>query len=297
MKIISQHSIIVLAMLLGNCLAATNICNTTFSQVYAKEIQERVSGGQFGSDGSLFHYMDFTGSNIYLDRQVNETANLYDSGVFGNPHSKSYSSELSTKYVEEMRGKIMEFFSADPEEYELVFTRSATGALYLLGGSFPFSPGSGSSYAYTVSNHNSVLGIRAFAEEKGAKVSSVTEEEIDEWLENGSSEPEKYKGTVFEGNSDNSTTTYSLFAYPAKDNYEGVLYPQRWIEEVKGMSTDNHEWMVLLDTAAYAPTYRLNLSDIHPDFVVISFYKVFGLPTGVGMCFFFISYVDSIFPS
>jgi molybdenum cofactor sulfurtransferase len=183
-----------------------------------------------------------------------------------------------------MREKIMEFFSADPKEYEVVFTRSATGALYLLGESFPFSSGNGSSYAYTVSNHNSVLGIRAFAEEKGAKVSSVTEEEIEEWLSKTCSpNPEKYKGTVFEGNSDTSDTkTYSLFAYPAKDNYEGVLYPKRWIEQVKGMSTDKHEWMVLLDTAAYAPTYRLNLTDIHPDFVVISFYKVFGLPTGVG---------------
>ncbi len=260
----------------------TGVCNTTFADVYADQIQNRVSGGIFGPDGSRFHYMDFTGSSIYLDRQVNETAQLYDSGVFGNPHSKSYSSKLSTEYLEAMRVKIMEFFSADPEEYEMVFTRSATGALFLLGGSFPFSSGNGSSYAYTVSNHNSVLGIRAYAEDKGAKVSSVTEEEIEEWLEDDSQNPDKYKGTVFEGNSDSSTKTYSLFAYPAKDNYEGVLYPQRWIEQVKGKSTDQHEWMVLLDTAAYAPTYRLNLSEIHPDFVVISFYKVFGLPTGVG---------------
>lgn len=279
-----------LAILLLSCIVRAvaetcGICNTTFSDVYAAEIQDRVLGEGFGVGGAEFHYMDFTGSNIYLDRQVNETANLYDSGVFGNPHSKSYSSKLSTKYVEEMRAKIYDFFSADPEEYEVVFTRSATGALFLLGGSFPFSSGNGSSYAYTVSNHNSVLGIRAYAEEKGAKVSSVTDEEIEEWLEDGSSHPEKYQGTVFEGNLNSKVngTTYSLFAYPAKDNYEGVLYPLKWIEQVKGMSTDQHEWMVLLDTAAYAPTYRLNLSDIHPDFVVISFYKVFGLPTGVGM--------------
>lgn len=272
-------------------VGVTEVCNTTFDEVYANQIQNRVSGETFGANGSRFHYMDFTGSGVFLDRQVNETAHLYHSGVFGNPHSKSYSSKLSTEYVEAMRAKIMEFFSADPDEYEMVFTRSATGALSLLGGSFPFSSGEGSSYAYTVSNHNSVLGIRAYAEENGAKVSSVTEEEIEEWLENDSQNPEQYKGTVFEGNTKHSTKTYSLFAYPAKDNYEGVLYPKRWIDQVKGKSTDQHEWMVLLDTAAYAPTYRLNLSEIHPDFLVISFYKVFGLPTGVGMYLYLLDIV------
>jgi molybdenum cofactor sulfurtransferase len=39
---------------------------------------------------------------------------------------------------------------------------------------------------------------------------------------------------------------------------------------------------VLLDAAAYVPTNRLDLSVWHPDFVAISFYKMFGWPTGVG---------------
>jgi molybdenum cofactor sulfurtransferase len=39
---------------------------------------------------------------------------------------------------------------------------------------------------------------------------------------------------------------------------------------------------VLLDAAAYVPTNRLDLSCWHPDFVAISFYKMFGWPTGIG---------------
>jgi molybdenum cofactor sulfurtransferase len=39
---------------------------------------------------------------------------------------------------------------------------------------------------------------------------------------------------------------------------------------------------VLLDAAAYVPTNRLDLSRWHPDFVALSFYKMFGWPTGVG---------------
>ena len=37
-----------------------------------------------------------------------------------------------------------------------------------------------------------------------------------------------------------------------------------------------------LDAAAYVATNRLDLSVWHPDFVALSFYKIFGWPTGVG---------------
>jgi selenocysteine lyase/cysteine desulfurase len=39
---------------------------------------------------------------------------------------------------------------------------------------------------------------------------------------------------------------------------------------------------VILDAAAFVPTNRLDLARVHPDFVPISFYKMFGYPTGVG---------------
>ena len=39
---------------------------------------------------------------------------------------------------------------------------------------------------------------------------------------------------------------------------------------------------MLLDAAAFAPTNRLDLSVYKPDFVPLSFYKIFGYPTGLG---------------
>ena len=39
---------------------------------------------------------------------------------------------------------------------------------------------------------------------------------------------------------------------------------------------------MLLDAAAYVPTSRLDLQAVSPDFVCVSFYKMFGYPTGVG---------------
>lgn len=39
---------------------------------------------------------------------------------------------------------------------------------------------------------------------------------------------------------------------------------------------------MLLDIAAYAPTHEVDLSKYPADFVVLSFYKMFGFPTGIG---------------
>ena len=70
---------------------------------------------------------------------------------------------------------------------------------------------------------------------------------------------------------------HNLFAYPAQSNFSGVQHPLAWIDQAHA-----HGWDVLLDAAAYVPTNRLDLSRWHPDFVALSFYKMFGWPTGVG---------------
>ncbi|KIH92093.1 molybdenum cofactor sulfurase [Sporothrix brasiliensis 5110] len=85
----------------------------------------------------------------------------------------------------------------------------------------------------------------------------------------------------------NSTTTApssfdhphdrGLFAYPAQSNFSGVRHSLDWIAAAQRRGYD-----VLLDAAAYLPTSRLDLSRVHPDFVLVSWYKLFGYPTGVG---------------
>ena len=53
----------------------------------------------------------------------------------------------------------------------MVFTANATGALKLVGESFPFTEGS--TFVYGVDSHNSVTGIREFAMQKGARVAHI----------------------------------------------------------------------------------------------------------------------------
>src|SRR5213075_2744513 len=68
-----------------------------------------------------------------------------------------------------------------------------------------------------------------------------------------------------------------LFAYPAQSNFSGVQHPLEWIEQAQAQG-----WDVLVDAASFAPTNVLDLARWHPEFVTLSFYKMFGYPTGVG---------------
>ena len=69
----------------------------------------------------------------------------------------------------------------------------------------------------------------------------------------------------------------NLFAYPAQSNFSGVKHPLEWIASAQARG-----WDVLVDAAAFVPTSRLDLTVWNPDFVALSFYKMFGYPTGLG---------------
>jgi len=68
-----------------------------------------------------------------------------------------------------------------------------------------------------------------------------------------------------------------LFAYPAQSNFSGVHHPLSLVRSAQSLG-----YHVLLDAAAYLPSYPLSLRACPADFVVLSFYKLFGYPTGVG---------------
>lgn len=211
-------------------------------------------------------YLDYTGGGLYADAQIRQHHQLLSERVFGNPHSSSPSSQAATQLVEDARAYILKYFNASPDEYTLVFTLNASGALKLVGESYPFTDQS--SYLLTFDNHNSVNGIREYAHARGARVIyapvclpdlHADEEQLFAFLEQAQSgQP-------------------NLFAFPAQSNFSGVQHPLEWIERAQ-----QRGWDVLLDAAAFAPTNRLDLTRWKPDFVPLSFYKIFGYPTGIG---------------
>ena len=116
-------------------------------------------------------YLDYTGGGLYADSQLARHRDLLAGAVFGNPHSQNLPSQDMGARVEATRAQILEFFRASPEEYEVIFTPNATGALRLVGESYPFGPGG--RFLLTFDNHNSVNGIRQFARARGASVTYV----------------------------------------------------------------------------------------------------------------------------
>ncbi|HUY58556.1 MAG TPA: aminotransferase class V-fold PLP-dependent enzyme [Solirubrobacteraceae bacterium] len=211
-------------------------------------------------------YLDYTGGGLYAQSQLTEHLALLRENVFGNPHSVNSTSAASTELVERARDYVLGFFNASPEEYVAIFTPNATGALRLVGEAYPFR--SGDRFLLTFDNHNSVNGIREFARTRGAETSYIPSVAPD--LRVAESVLARYLTDTPGGH-------HNLFAYPAQSNFSGVQHPLEWIEQAHA-----HGWEVLLDAAAYVPTNRLDLSRWHPDFVALSFYKMFGWPTGVG---------------
>jgi molybdenum cofactor sulfurtransferase len=211
-------------------------------------------------------YLDYTGGGLYADSQLREHVRLLETGVYGNPHSVNPTSAASTELVDRARAYVLEFFKALPDEYVAIFTANATGALRLVGEAYPFR--SGDRFLLTFDNHNSVNGIREFARARGAETTYVPSVSPD--LRVDDTLLPRYL-------TDTAGDHHNLFAYPAQSNFSGVHHPLEWIEQAQ-----SHGWDVLLDAAAYVPTNQLDLNRWHPDFVALSFYKMFGWPTGIG---------------
>ena len=206
-------------------------------------------------------YLDYTGSGLYPESLIREYSQWLTSSVYGNPHSLSPASIASTHHVEAARTAVLQFFNASPDEYSVIFTLNASGALKLVGESYPFGPES--RFTLPIDNHNSVNGVREFAKARGAKVTYIP---LDAQMRVANLSLPEVNGSK-----------HNLFAFPAQSNFSGVKYPLGWISSAHDVGYD-----VLLDAAAYVPTNALDLKKVSPDFVAISFYKMFGFPTGVG---------------
>ena len=228
---------------------------------------EKLRASDYTRLDNLGHiYLDYTGGGLYAQSQVQKHMEMLLNGVYGNPHSSNPTSQAMTDLDEQSREFVLRFFNADPDEYCVIFTPNASGALHLVGESYPFEQNG--QYLLTFDNHNSVNGIREYARANGAKLvySPVLPPDL------------RLDEVALRENLDNAIPDgNNLFAFPAQSNFSGVQHSLDWVNVA-------HEkgWDVLVDCAAFAPTNCLDLSKVKPDFVPLSFYKIFGYPTGVG---------------
>ncbi|EFP83645.1 hypothetical protein PGTUg99_005219 [Puccinia graminis f. sp. tritici] len=218
-------------------------------------------------------YLDYTGAGLYPESLAASFADLLTKNVYGNPHSTNPSSQLSSRANEAAKHAVLAFLDANPNVYDLVWTSNATGALKILAEGYPYQ--AGQSLVISTDSHNSVNGMRAFADRAGAKVEyldlpddmrglRISSHELTERLLN-------LKG---------SSASPGLFVTTAQSNITGLKAP---IHELVPLAS-SLGFTTLLDAAALLPTTKLSLEKLHGslDAVAFSIYKMIGLPTGLG---------------
>ncbi|TMS04621.1 Molybdenum cofactor sulfurase [Larimichthys crocea] len=224
-------------------------------------------------------YLDHAAASLYPESLLRDYFQDISRNVYGNPHSHNPSSGLTHDTVERVRYRVLQHFNTTPEEYSVIFTSGCTAALKLVAESFPWrtqtESEAGSHFCYLTDNHTSVVGIRGLTSGRGVVSLPVLPQEVENRAQ-GEAQGE-----------DVICQTPHLFCYPAQSNFSGRKYP---LSHVKGIQArrlypacDHHgRWFVLLDAASHVGCSPLNLQNCPADFIPISFYKMFGFPTGLG---------------
>ncbi|KAG4213196.1 hypothetical protein ERO13_A01G039700v2 [Gossypium hirsutum] len=242
-------------------------------------------------------YLDHAGATLYSELQMEAIFKDLTTTVYGNPHSQSDSSSATSDIVREARRQVLDYCNASQKDYKCIFTSGATAALKLIGENFPWS--CKSTFMYTMENHNSVLGLREYALNQGAAAFAV---DINEAVDQGGASRSsltsfkviqhpvqiRNEAKVLEG--ELTGDAYNLFAFPSECNFSGMRFGLDLVNNVKqnaekfleGSPYSKGHWMVLIDAAKGFAAQPPDLSLYPADFVVISFYKLFGYPTGLG---------------
>ena len=132
-------------------------------------------------------------------------------------------------------------------------------SLQVVGESFSWTDGS--RLVLHEDSHTSLMGLRQLC--PGGQLSVATDQNI---LDLAQQSSDLHRAP-------------NLFCFPAMSNFNGKKYPLGWVEKLQHPSSQN---FVLLDAAAFLSSNGLDLAKIQPAFIVLSFYKMFGYPTGLG---------------
>lgn len=240
-----------------------------------------------GTDGRVFVYiyntsaigiyLDHAGATLYSSSQIKSAMTELLTDTCGNPHSQNSASQVTRSKIQHVRALVLDFFNVTGEEYDVVFTSGATESLRLVAECFPWS--SASEFCYTFNSHTSVVGMRSYAKQAGASCTALSMQEV-ETLERISVDVKSDSRVI------SSTGPFHLMVFPAECNFSGMRHNLNIAQQVRKHGIEGHldgQWRSLVDVSKYVATSRLDLRTVQADFVVLSFYKMFGYPTGLGV--------------
>lgn len=141
---------------------------------------------------------------------------------------------------------------------------------------------------YPHNSHTSVIGMREPAMQSGAcfrceqmdNLANARPKDFDAW---GNGDFFDTDDTLATTTTTNDTTAVKhLLVFPLECNFGGTKSDARSIIKNARAATKTGTWYTLLDIAKAASTEKICLRKLDPDFACVSFYKIFGAPTGIG---------------
>mmetsp|Transcript_5023 Transcript_5023/g.11152 ORF Transcript_5023/g.11152 Transcript_5023/m.11152 type:complete len:882 (+) Transcript_5023:70-2715(+) len=219
-------------------------------------------------------YLDYAGAGLFTEAQIRAASGALLESLMANPHS----SDATAKVMENVRTQMLKYFGVSRTTHSLIFTSGATHSLQLVGESLPWT--TSCAFIYAKESHTSLVGLRQYARRGRAQCGIFAFQELSSLVDSTKAiEPlaaEQADCALSLG----TQGSMNVLAFPGESNFDGQLADLRCIGALR---TSRFRWRVLLDAAKLACIPgALALNRIPADFTVVSFYKMFGYPTGLG---------------
>ncbi|KAI5079314.1 hypothetical protein GOP47_0004793 [Adiantum capillus-veneris] len=174
----------------------------------------------------------------------------------------------------DIKKMVLEFLNIQESEYAMVFTASRGSAFKLLGESYPFHLNKKLLSVYDYES-DAITRLEEVAKKKGAEIMSARFRWPSQrlWATD-------LKKKLFEKKKNKREPGKGLFVFPVQSRVTGAKYSYQWMSQAQ-----ENGWDILLDASALGPNAMgsLGLCVFRPDFIVSSFFKVYGSdPTGFG---------------
>lgn len=234
-------------------------------------------------------YLDYAGATVppkELIQQIFE--DILNNSPLCNPHSRR------AEYMERARALVLKHFNVSGLEYDVVFTAGTTAGCKLVGEIFPW--GECGVLCYPLNSHTSVVGMRVYANGFICLPSSILQENAEYDLAESSISGLRSHSSFnllvvpgecnFTGAKANLMTAASLSRLQGTDYLQAIA--QMSINSTSAFSIPSNDlpWMWMLDAAKLCASSTVNLQSLppplRPHFLAMSFYKIFGYPTGLG---------------
>jgi len=256
-------------------------------------------------------YLDFAGSSLPTQTQLHQIhAFLIQPHlqVLGNPHSSGPAAARTAGEIHVIYKRILDFFGANGGSslassdssssnsddnhpgYHILFTSGATEALRIVAEHFPWQrlpcddPNHTSTLLYPHNSHTSVIGMRACALQNGASFQCVHVSNLIQAVQDSYNHHQSCNNGC--------GCFHNLVVLPLECNFSGSRFntlATNLIQTIKKKQSNHpttpRKWYSLVDISKAAATSPINLCSLDPDFACVSFYKLFGFPTGLGVLF------------